>query len=147
MRTISEGPPRIVRTALMSRNMRGNSSGFTLVEVMIVVFLLAIVGAIALPAVNNTLDGIKLNAATREVLAALQYAQSLTIKEGHSYGVEFETGPETVTCYDTSGSATIRNPIDKKLYVLDFSAAGPLQGVGRQPENHYCIRPGRKDKC
>lgn len=109
--------------------MRRNSSGFTFLEVMIVVILLGIVLAIAVPSINSTLNEIKLDGAAQEVVYAIQYVQSRSIKEDVVYGVEFFPGTDSFRCYLMATDLTIYNPLDKKPYIVDFDGQGHLQGV------------------
>ena len=109
--------------------MSRNPFGFTMVELMIVVFVLGIVAAVAIPSINSSLDEMKLDSAAREIVSAIQYSQSLAIKKGIEYGVKFDKTTQTVTCYKKQGSETILHPIEKKPYILDFSGSENLQGV------------------
>ena len=94
--------------------MRRDSSAFTLVEVMVVIFLLGIILAVAVPSMISTVDEMKIDAAAQEVVYAIQYVQSLSIKEAVVYGVQFYPGTDSFTCYDKATKGTIYNPIDKK---------------------------------
>jgi len=110
--------------------MRRNSFGFTMVEVMIVLLLLGIVSAVAVPALNNTLDEIKLDGAAREIVAAIQYAQSLAIKEGEVHGVHFEISPSNAfRCFKKVPGDIVLHPTDIKPFQIDFKAEGHLQGL------------------
>lgn len=97
---------------------------------MIVVLLLGIVLAVAVPSINSTLDEIKLDGAAQEVVYAIQYVRSLSIKEGVVYGVEFFPTSNKIRCYEQTSDGTILNPLDKKPYVVDFDGEGYLHGVG-----------------
>ncbi len=107
--------------------MRRDTSAFTLVEVMVVLFLLGIILAAAIPSMKSTADEMKIDAAAQEVVYAIQYIQSLSIKEGVVYGVKFFPGADSFRCYEKSSGDTIYHPIDKKPYIIDFD--GQLQGV------------------
>ena len=97
---------------------------------MIVLFVLAIVAAVAVPALNSSLNEIKLDSAAREVVSAIQYTQSLAIKKGdNNYGVQFYEALDKFHCFRGGPGADIINPLDKKPYSVDFTAVGPLQGV------------------
>ena len=110
----------------MGKNIKEISSGFTLVELMIVVALLGIVLAIAVPSINSTLDEMKLDSAAQEIVTATHYVQSLAIKEGLVYEVKFSDGANKFSCRQ---GGTIINPLDKKDYEVDFDTEGHLQGV------------------
>ena len=91
--------------------------------------ILGIVSAVAVPALNNTMDEMKLNGAVREVVSAIQYSRSLSIKESDSYGVWFNKTLQQISCFKVTGNKIILHPVDKKLYILDFTGAGQLQGL------------------
>jgi prepilin-type N-terminal cleavage/methylation domain-containing protein len=107
--------------------MSRNSYGFTMVEVIIVLLILGIVSAVAVPALNSSLDEMKLDGAAREVVSAIYYAQSIAIKEGVQHGVKFFLEVEQFKCIRQGN--TILNPHDKKPYIVDFKAEGHLKGV------------------
>ena len=109
--------------------MSRNSYGFTMVEVMVVLLILGIVSSVAVPAINGTLDEMKIDGAAREVVSAIYYVQSLAIKEGVIYGMEFFPATDSFRCYDKPTGTTLYNPVDKKPYVVDFTGDGYLQGV------------------
>ena len=113
----------------MGKHIRSFSPGFTLVEVITVVALLGIVLAVAVPSINSTLNEMKLDSAAQEVVSAIHYVQSLAIKEGVVYGVEFFPSEDRFRCYNVATDVTVFNPIDKKSYVVDFTGEGHLQGV------------------
>jgi type II secretory pathway pseudopilin PulG len=100
-----------------------------MVEVIIVLLILGIVSAVAVPALNSSLDEMKLDAAAREVVSAIYYVQSLSIKEGVQHRVRFFITQEQFKCTRDIAGNFIYNPLDKKLYIVDFTAEGPLNGV------------------
>lgn len=109
--------------------MRRTAPGFTLVEIMIVLLLLGIVLASAVPSMTSSMNEIKLDAAARETVTAIQYVQSLAVKEGVLHGILYSPSIDQYRCYKNITSNTIRDPLDKKSYVIDFSEEGTLQGV------------------
>lgn len=111
----------------LGKYIRNLSPGFTLVEVITVIALLGIVLAVAVPSINSTLNEMKLDSAAQEVVSAIHYVRSLAIKEGVIHRVRFFVGQELFRCYRLGG--IIYNPLDKKLYIVDFTAEGPLNGV------------------
>jgi len=85
-------------------NQRG---GFTLIEMLIVLAVLAMMAAFTLPAMRGPLDKSRLRSAGQQVQAALGKARSLSIREGVS--VEF------------------RYEVDGNHWKIERSAASPVQ--------------------
>lgn len=110
----------------MGKDLKKNASAFTLLELMVVLLLLGIISAIAVPSINSTLDEMKLDSAAQEIVSAIYYIQSLAIKEGIVYGVQFNAETNSFNCIQTG---LVINPLDKKQYQVDFNAEGHLQGV------------------
>jgi len=105
------------------------SAGFTMVEMMLVLLLLGIVAAVAVPAMNSSLDEMKLDAAAREVVSAIQYCQSQAIKTGSdTYKVAFNESTDEFMCKEDNSIVAL-HPLDKKPYKIQFNLEGHLQGV------------------
>ena len=66
--------------------------GFTLIELMIVVALLAIIGAVALPSFGQMINSNRLQAETNEIESFLRYARSQALVSRHSYTVKVDSG-------------------------------------------------------
>ena len=109
--------------------MSRNSYGFTMVEVIIVLLILGIISAVAVPSIKSSLDEIKLDGAAREIISAIYYAQSSAIKEGEDYKVNFNKVQERFKCDNVVTSLTTLHPVDRKPYNIDFKLAGQFQGV------------------
>jgi type IV fimbrial biogenesis protein FimT len=87
----------------MSRHTR---SGFTLVEVMIVLAVIGVLAGLAAPSLLNTLPGLRVNGASRQVLADLRMARTQAVEKGKSVVVKFHV--------DSTGSSSAGT------YVLAF---------------------------
>lgn len=64
------------------------SAGFTLIELMIVMTILAIVISIGVPSFNNLIKNNRLSAASNDIAGALQYARSEAVRRGRTIQVQ-----------------------------------------------------------
>jgi len=71
-------------------------AGFTFLELMIGVTLVAIVGAIGIPLVYPALTEFRLSAAAEEIMGAVEYARSRAVVSGAETRVTFDVVAETV---------------------------------------------------
>jgi len=67
----------------------GNESGFTLMELILVMAVMGIAAAIAIPAFMGLLPGMRLNGAARQVMGDLMDARMEAVKQNHEYKVFF----------------------------------------------------------
>lgn len=99
------------------------AAGFTMIEVMIVVVLLAITAAIAMPMVGNRSD-LKLAAAARTMVGDLQYAQNYAVATRQGIYVKFEANKYTLCKKTGSTLVAITHPIDRGNFVVQFNGKG-----------------------
>jgi len=66
-------------------------SGFTLIEMMIVIAVLAIMAAIAIPSFMSLLPGMRLNGAARQIMGDLMAARMNSVKQNNSVRVFFNS--------------------------------------------------------
>jgi len=84
--------------------LRKKQSGFTLIEMMIVLAVLAIMAAIAIPNFMSLLPGMRLNGAARQVMGDLMAARMKAVKLNQRTKVFFDTsGYEICNDADNSG--------------------------------------------
>jgi prepilin-type N-terminal cleavage/methylation domain-containing protein len=69
------------------------SQGFSLLELVIVVAIVLIVSAMAIPAVQRVTDAYRLNSSGSAVASVLQQARVAAVKENRPYYVQFTQGP------------------------------------------------------
>ena len=98
------------RGAGMTWRMR-NAAGFTLVELLIVVFVLGIAAMIALPNFQDE-RRLRLDAVANEVADALRFARNESMRTGTSHGVRVTdtSGPVRVFELDAAGERRVAIP-------------------------------------
>lgn len=81
--------------------------GFTLIEIVLVLLLLSIIAAVAIPSIRGTMEETTLDEAAQEVVNALRYARNLAIQENTTRLVDFDPSQETCSLllgYQSSGN-------------------------------------------
>lgn len=69
--------------------MRRKNSGFTLLEMMTVIGIMAVLATIAIPNILGWLPRYRLGSAARDILSAMQYARLVAVKENVDVHVNF----------------------------------------------------------
>jgi prepilin-type N-terminal cleavage/methylation domain-containing protein len=109
-------------------NKKDVCQGFTLIEVMMVVIILAIAAAITVPlAISGS--GTQLKAAANIIAADLEYAKSMAISTGKRHSVVFNAGTESYQIEDANGMV-INHPVTESAqYIVDFASDSRLDKV------------------
>lgn len=81
---------------------RSNRSGFTLIELMITIAVLAVLAAIALPSFKSTIERRQVIGAAENLQTDLQYARSEAIKQNKNIFFQFDTDAWCYGIDDTS---------------------------------------------
>jgi len=119
------------------------NSGFTLIDMILVVMIIGIVGMIAIPQFHSMITEAKLNAAAGELVAALEYARSLAVEYQKPFGLAvtanrirvYDDGRKTNPAPDhealppVDAFGVVLNPADKKWYIKDFDTMTDYEGV------------------
>jgi prepilin-type N-terminal cleavage/methylation domain-containing protein len=95
------------------------TSGFTLLELVMVIAIITIVGAISTPAYLNYIASSRLKSNAVQIYSLLQEAKMLAIKNGAPSHVFFDTSssPPSMTIYSDQGTnASWNNGGDDKVY-------------------------------
>lgn len=105
---------------------RSRHAGVTLPELLIVVTLIAIIGALAIPSLNS-LESLRVTTATSQLTAALRYAREESIRTGLIHSVEFTPASNLAQVLLIPGFGSmsvdrpvVRHPISRQLYSLDL---------------------------
>ena len=86
------------------------SSGFTLMELLVTIAIIAVVSAIAVPNFMSWLPKYRLGNASREVLSILQKTRVRAVKDNLLCAVQFNVGNESYTAISDDGAGT-PNPL------------------------------------
>lgn len=73
------------------RYMLSAKKGFTLLELLIVVFIISIVLGLSMPVFRKTFSDMKLNASAQDIVSLLRYAQERSIVEGAIFRLNLDT--------------------------------------------------------
>ena len=92
-----------------------NRAGFTFIEVIITIAVIAILSVVVIVSINSAMHGIQLASAADRLVADLRYAENMAAGEGKWYGVSFEVAPTNrYTLYTTTGTVdTVINDPNK----------------------------------
>ena len=110
----------------VSQMLRKRQSGFTLIEMMIVIAVLAIMSAIAIPNFMSLLPGMRLNGAARQVMGDLMAARMKAVKLNKKTKVFFDNSSQYRICDDADSNATVD---DGEGDVVDRSIQANYQDV------------------
>lgn len=142
------------------------TEGFSLVELVIVVAIVLVVSAIAVPAVQKVMDNYRLTSSGYAVASVLQEARMAAVKENRPYYVQYNPGPapNTVTAAPlesraytntdptaaTAGNVAFQDPANlgglDHTQLDNYLGAGPATQLGGQigfnARGLPCVSPG-----
>ena len=108
------------------KSVRNFQAGYTLTELVIVVTILGVIAAVAVPATSSSTDS-KLDLAASEFAAAMRFARSESMRTGEPHGFRQQSGAKRIRVFrlDTGTSPAtlvydVYHPIDKQLYDYDL---------------------------
>jgi len=100
-------------------DLRAASSGFTMVEILIVVVIIAIAAMMAIPMMSSAAS-MQIRSAANMIAADLEYAKSMAISRGQNFSVVFDKSTESYRIKNQDGDI-IAHPVKKGFdYVVDF---------------------------
>lgn len=119
----------------MTPQPRNNTAGFTLLEMLVVLALVAVVSAVAVPVAGGAIQTLRLQSAARHVAAALRLARGRAIRhqEIHLVSVDQGQGRVTVASGDLEFEQSFRLPPGVRLQDAALLDGTPSQ-LGLLPE-------------
>ena len=97
--------------------MTNKEKGFTLIEVLIILALLAILGSIGVSITSNVYHRVLLKSTAVQIKEALQLAQQLSLNESKEYCVELINDKFRVREYVKNGKVVLIQQFNKNILV------------------------------
>ena len=107
-------------------------TGFTLMELMVVIGIVGILSAIAIPSYIQWLPGHRVGSAAQDVMSTVEFARINAIKTNADVTANFNWVPPSVTVVDSGGNTlrTRRFSDGVKLRDLDLGFSVTFNGHG-----------------
>jgi prepilin-type N-terminal cleavage/methylation domain-containing protein len=118
----SRGPRR---KRIAKKNAKPPHNGFTLVELLITIFLISIIATIAIPSYSGYSSNTNLKAAARNIQSDFLDLKERAIAESTAYQITFDTSGNTYTIQKGTGTGAPYTPIEVKV----LSAFGRDVGI------------------
>lgn len=129
--------------------------GFTLVELMVTIFVAAVLMAIAIPSFKHAIQSTQTSAVTNDLLADLKFARTEAVSRGNEVAVSASNNGNwndgwkvTATLTDGSRETVRRHEALKHNYMLLFTTAGSpgadhvafnARGSLEKPDSTTCL--------
>lgn len=101
------------------KNRRQTGQGFSLVEIIVVVVILAITSLLAIPVFGTAAD-MQVRSAADKIAADLDYAKGLAVTRQKTYTVVFSPSQEKYQVQDSSG-VVLTHPLRNGSFIEDFT--------------------------
>jgi prepilin-type N-terminal cleavage/methylation domain-containing protein len=108
-------------------NLQARKGGFTLIEILLVVVIIAIAAMVAVPMIGST-SGMQIQSAANIIAADLEYTKSMAISRQKNYSLVFNLAGDYYEVHDSNG-IIIKNPVTKLDYKVYFRSDSRLNKV------------------
>jgi prepilin-type N-terminal cleavage/methylation domain-containing protein len=115
------------------KSMRKNS-GFTLIELMIVIVVLVVLAAVSVPIFLSWLPEYRLRSAADDLYAHLQHAKMQAIRNNSNWAVQFVESSNSYTIYSDYKSTSLTGTAVKTINLSDHGS-GVGYGNGNAPQS------------
>jgi Tfp pilus assembly protein FimT len=120
-------------------------AGFTVVDMVLVVIIIAIFSMIAIPGFHSMIEESRLNAAAREMVSAINYTVALAVRHQRPFGFEANAANNTYQVYDqryktdssphldadppVTANGIVQDPVKKTWLQIDLDISDSYSGV------------------
>ncbi|MCE5186318.1 MAG: prepilin-type N-terminal cleavage/methylation domain-containing protein [Planctomycetaceae bacterium] len=106
-----------------------DGSGFTLIELIVVIVILSIAALVAVPMMSSAAD-MQVRSAANRIAADMDYAKNLAMTHQKAYTLVFNPSAESYDLRETATDAVISDPMrTSESYAINFTADSRLSQV------------------
>ena len=95
-------------------------TGFTLLEVLLVLTIIGVLTGIAIPRAQRLLDGVAVRGAAQDAAGLLELARQIAMTRGERVSVDIDSMPARLTM--RAGTDTLRRRNEQAIHGVRFSA-------------------------
>ena len=109
----------------------GNNSGFTLVELLVVLAILALALAVVPPSLTGAIDSARFKSAQRDLVSALRYARSRAVNSQQAASVEINVKQGTMQVAGRQRNLSIPDDVALTLVTAQREQLSAFEGAIR----------------